>query len=130
MASRLVAGGRERVVYVGNDNLLYAVDAASGALLWSANTGVTPNSGYMGPSLAVANGVVYVGDDNLLYAFDAAGVAGCSGSPPKTCAPLRTAGTATDFVAKGDSSPTVANGVVYLSSSGYHDLSDLGGGGS
>ena len=126
-SSPAVANG---VVYVGNDNLLYAVDAASGALLWSANTGVTPNSGYMGPSPAVANGVVYVGDDNLLYAFDAAGVTGCSGSPPKTCAPLRTAGTATDFVAKDDSSPTVANGVVYLSSSGYHDLSDLGGGGT
>ena len=86
--------------------------------------------GLHGPVACGRERVVYVGDDNLLYAFDAAGVTGCSGSPPKTCAPLRTAGTATDFVAENDSSPTVANGVVYLSSSGYHDLSDLGGGGT
>jgi outer membrane protein assembly factor BamB len=62
-------------------------------------------------SPAVANGVVYVGsEDHNLYAFDATGTTNCSGSP-KSCSPLWTARTGG---AIGDSSPAVANGVVYV----------------
>jgi hypothetical protein len=48
-----------------------------------------------------------------LFAFDARGITGCSGSP-KVCAPLWHADTYAIF-----SSPTVANGVVYVSDDYY-----------
>jgi outer membrane protein assembly factor BamB len=107
------------VVYVGaGDSKLYAFDAAgntncSGSPkscqpLWTATTG-----GGVGSSPAVVNGVVYVGsDDHKLYAFDAAGNTNCSGSP-KSCQPLWTA-TLSDR--EDLSSPTVANGIVYIGS--------------
>jgi outer membrane protein assembly factor BamB len=116
ISSPAVANG---VVYVGSfDNKLYAFDAAgntncSGSPnscnpLWTATTG-----GLVGSSPAVVNGVVYVGsDDHKLYAFDAAGNTNCSGSP-KTCQPLWTA-TLSDR--EDLSSPTVANGIVYIGS--------------
>jgi outer membrane protein assembly factor BamB len=58
------------VVYVGSDDAnLYALNAATGARLWSFATGNGVES-----SPAVANGVVYAGsDDGNLYAFDPAG---------------------------------------------------------
>ena len=64
-SSPAVANG---VVYVGSDdNNVYALNASTGALLWSYTTGSTVVS-----SPAVANGVVYVGssDDNV-YALNA-----------------------------------------------------------
>ncbi len=65
-------------------------------------------------SAAIVNGVGYVGsDDGKLYAFDAAGVTNCGGSPV-TCAPLWTGTTPTGF--QLNSSPTVANGIVYIGS--------------
>jgi outer membrane protein assembly factor BamB len=65
-------------------------------------------------SAAIVNGVGYVGsDDGQLYAFDATGVANCGGSPV-TCAPLWTGTTPTGF--QLNSSPTVANGIVYIGS--------------
>ncbi|HYK37120.1 PQQ-binding-like beta-propeller repeat protein [Alloacidobacterium sp.] len=56
------------VVYVGSlDNNVYALDASTGAKLWSYATG-----NYVDTSPAVANGVVFVSsDDNNLYALNA-----------------------------------------------------------
>ena len=58
------------VVYVGSgDSYLYAVDAASGELLWRYETGDN-----VGSSPAVVDGVVYFGsDDGYLYAVGARG---------------------------------------------------------
>jgi eukaryotic-like serine/threonine-protein kinase len=58
------------VVYVGSlDGNVYALNAPTGARLWSFATGNEVES-----SPAVADGVVYAGSDNgNLYAFDLAG---------------------------------------------------------
>jgi outer membrane protein assembly factor BamB len=58
------------VVYVGSeDGNVHALNAATGAQLWSFTTG---NFVFSGP--AVANGVVYAGSaDNNLYSFSLAG---------------------------------------------------------
>jgi outer membrane protein assembly factor BamB len=116
------------IVYVGSyavsdANRVYAFSAAgtTGCTgspktckpLWTAPLGEGVSS-----SPAVADGVVYIGSDaadhaGKLYAFSAAGTTGCSGTP-KTCAPLWTATTGGDV----ESSPAVANGVVYV---GSHD---------
>jgi outer membrane protein assembly factor BamB len=69
--------------------------------LWTA----TMNGG---SAPTVANGVVYINGGSGLEAFDANGVMGCSGTP-KVCTPLWTgAGGGVH-----DSSPAVANGIVY-----------------
>ena len=54
------------MVYVGSyDDMVYALNASTGALLWSYTTGSAVES-----SPAVANGVVYVGSyDDKVYAF-------------------------------------------------------------
>jgi eukaryotic-like serine/threonine-protein kinase len=56
------------VVYVGStDSILYAIDAASGALKWKFPTG-----SWVVSSPAVADGIVYFGSyDSFLYAVDA-----------------------------------------------------------
>ena len=65
-------------------------------------------------SAAVMNGVVYVGSlDSKLYAFDAGGTTNCGGSPV-SCNPLWTGVTPSGFSIS--SSPTVANGIVYIGS--------------
>ena len=66
-SSPAVANG---VVYVGSyDDNVYALNATSGAKLWSYPTGRAVIS-----SPAVANGVVYVGSyDGNVYAFDQQG---------------------------------------------------------
>ena len=123
VSSPAVANG---FVYVGSresmpeafDAKLFAFDAAGStggsgtpktcAPLWTAAISTSDSAP------AVANGVVYTGsyDHNAsLYAFDAAGSTGCSGTP-KTCVPLWTAGTEAGV----ESSPAVANGVVYIGS--------------
>ena len=64
-SSPAVANG---VVYVGSltDNKVYALNASTGAKLWSYTTGGAIY--YSSP--AVANGVVYVGSlDGKVYAF-------------------------------------------------------------
>jgi outer membrane protein assembly factor BamB len=100
-SSPAVANG---VVYVGsNDNNLYALNATTGANLWS----YTP----VGSSPAVANGVVYVGsNDNNLYALNAT-----------------TGAKVWNYTTGGSvySSPAVANGVVYVGSQD-HNLYALG----
>ena len=56
------------VVYVGSDdNYLYALNAANGALIWQYKTGNAIDS-----SPTVANGVVFFGsEDNKVYALNA-----------------------------------------------------------
>jgi outer membrane protein assembly factor BamB len=112
------------VVYVGTDERgsVVALDAAgstgcSGSPkvcepLWTGETGL-----HVEASPAVANGKVYIANTGIdgggtnVIAFDAAGSTGCSGTP-KTCGPLWTTGE-TNFLV--ESSPAVANGVVYNS---------------
>lgn len=116
-----VAGG---VVYVGTFySGLYAFDAAGSANcsgtatgktcapLWNART---PSSIEGTP--AVAGGVVYATTTGTLVALAAGGAANCPGTgTTRTCtrAPLWT--SAPGALVSG-SSPTVANGVVYVSS--------------
>ena len=78
--------------------------------LKKAWTAATDNALYSSP--VVANGVAYVSSDDELYAFSAAGTTGCSGTP-KTCKPLWTAAITGD-APTSRTSPTVANGVVYV----------------
>ena len=78
-------------------SVLIALNANTGAVLWSYATGGSVDS-----SPAVANGVVYVGsDDNSVYALNA-----------KTGARLWSYATGGSV----ESSPIVANGMVYVSS--------------
>jgi outer membrane protein assembly factor BamB len=96
VTSPVIADGR---VYVGsNDGHVYALDAATGAVLWSGATGAS-----IVFSPAVDQGRVFVGsDDTKIYAF------------PTTCAtpcpPLWTATT----MGRISSSPAVADGAVYV----------------
>jgi outer membrane protein assembly factor BamB len=56
------------LIFVGVDDSLYAVDAASGGVRWSAPTGAVVWS-----TPTVSDGVVYVGsNDHSVYAFDEA----------------------------------------------------------
>jgi outer membrane protein assembly factor BamB/ABC-type phosphate transport system substrate-binding protein len=116
----LIEGGpviADGVVYVGStDGKLYAfaVNCAEGggdcSPIWTATTGQDfewPDGITTSP--AVADGVVYAisgngGSDSRLYAF----AVGCS-SGGGSCNPLWTAG-----LPGGHSSPTVADGVVYV----------------
>ena len=61
-SSPIIANG---IVYVGcNDHNIYALDAGTGAKVWSYLTGD------FWASPAVANGIVYVGSgDHSIYAF-------------------------------------------------------------
>jgi uncharacterized repeat protein (TIGR01451 family) len=90
------------VVYLGSvDQNLYALNASTGARLWSYTTG-----GAVPSSPAVANGVVYVGsEDGIVYALNAS-----TGAEVWSFA----AGSFS-FVL---SSPAVADGVVYIGVSG------------
>jgi uncharacterized repeat protein (TIGR01451 family) len=61
-----------KVYFGAHDGLVRALDADSGALIWSQyiNTGASANDIYSSPT--VANGVVYIGSlNNNLYALDA-----------------------------------------------------------
>lgn len=66
LSSPVVAGGR---VYIGSgDHNVYALDAATGTLVWKHQTGDVVHA-----SPAVADGVVYIGSwDRYMYALDAA----------------------------------------------------------
>ena len=103
---------------------LYAFDAA-GSTNCSTSAAVTTCTplwtatglGSIGGRPAVANGVVYVESPAGISAFDAAGSMNCSGAvTAKTCAPLW--GSGADGAGDPNSSPAVANGVVYVSSTG------------
>ena len=112
-------------VYVGSWNAkLYAFDAAGSTNCSAGATGKTctplwtaATPGSIGGTPAVANGVVYtVSGNGTLSAFDAAGSTDCSGTvTAKTCTPLwHSAAGTSGYVTS--SSPAVANGVVYFSS--------------
>src|SRR5580704_12943410 len=114
VSSPAVANG---VVYIGSgDSNVYALHASTGAKLWSYTTGAGVES-----SPAVANGVVYVGydDDNLyalnastgakLWSFATGGGSECIFGVPQPPGFL-------NAPCKIFSSPAVANGVVYVSS--------------
>jgi outer membrane protein assembly factor BamB len=92
--------GYDGVVYVGSgypDFSVYALNARTGAKLWSYTSG-----SYVDSSPAVANGVVYVGSqDGNVYALNA-----------DTGAKLWNYTTGSYVY----SSPAVANGVVYVGS--------------
>jgi outer membrane protein assembly factor BamB len=89
-----------------SSGMLFAINAHSGKTIWSASV---PSAIYSAP--AVANGVVYVGTfGGTLYAFNA-----------KTGAQLASvAGVA------GESSPTVANGMVFSESVSASKIFALG----
>jgi transposase len=105
------------VVYVASGGL-YAFDAAGVTNCSGTPKTCTPlwtvaTSGATYASPAVADGVVYF--SSVLYEFyavDAARATNCSGVP-KTCAPLWSFSTEDSFI---NSSPAVANGVVYFGS--------------
>jgi eukaryotic-like serine/threonine-protein kinase len=85
-------------VFVGADDAnLYAVDAATGAVRWTAPTAAAINLS----SPAVADGRVFIGSLDQVYAFDAS-----------TGAQLWNTSTGGAVQAP----PTVANGVVYAAS--------------
>jgi hypothetical protein len=133
-SSPAVANG---VVYVGanapniyySDNL-YAFDATG-----TTNCSGTPKvcqplwigqaEGGVESSPAVANGEVYVNAVGHIVsetdAFDASGTTNCSGTP-KICQPLWEDGTS-DF----QSSPSVANGLLYVAGQFLSVLSDANG---
>jgi hypothetical protein len=95
-SSPAVAGG---VVYVGSaDHKIYALNATTGAYIWSYTTGFNVYS-----SPAVASGLVYVGsNDGNVYALNAS-----TGALVWSYL--------TGFV---ESSPAVADGIVYVGSYG------------
>jgi outer membrane protein assembly factor BamB len=93
-----------------NPPYFYALDAATGAVRWTAINSLEP----IVSSPGVANGVVYVGSgDGNLYAFDAAGSLDCSGAPT-SCSPLWSFDTGGPV----SSSPAIANGKVYVAGGG------------
>ncbi|HEY6492483.1 MAG TPA: PQQ-binding-like beta-propeller repeat protein [Trebonia sp.] len=121
-AAPAVADG---MVYVANPySGLYAFDAAGSRNCSASATGKTCAPLWNAPSAtgagapAVANGVIYDSASGKLAAFDATASTNCPGTGiVKTCvrAPLWTsAPLAAGYLA---ASPTVANGVVYVSSS-------------
>ena len=90
------------VVYVGSDDdYVYALNAATGAKIWSYQTGSAVED-----SPSVADGVVYIGsDDHYVYALNAS-----------------TGGKIWSFGTGGEvySSPMVADGVVYVGSNDFN----------
>jgi outer membrane protein assembly factor BamB len=108
-SSPTVADG---VVYVSSYDGLYAFPAecdggdAECSPLWSGLTDVSSSSP------AVADGIIYVAGGGGLHAF----AVGCADSGDE-CDPLWTAPLTSDRenAGQGDSSPAVANGVVYIS---------------
>ena len=99
------------IVYVTpeDDNNLYALNASTGAMLWSFDTG-TPEEEFSSP--AVANGVVYVSGGANEYALNAS-----------------TGAKLWSFAFGPYSSPAVANGVVYASAGDQVLAFSLGAGG-
>jgi outer membrane protein assembly factor BamB len=112
-------------VYVGSwDSKLYAFSASGSANCSTSATGKTCTPLWTAATLsgiggtpAVVQGVVYtVSANGTLSAFSAAGSKNCTGTvTAKTCTPLWTSAPGESGYATS-SSPAVANGVVYFSS--------------
>ena len=122
LSSPAVAGGRVFISTLSSARL-EAYDAAGVtncthlthvcSPLWVGSLGGL--NGHTDSSPAVVHGIVYVGAWNgLVYAFDAAGSVGCNGGTPNICPPLWTALTTEG--GQIESSPSVANGVLYIGS--------------
>ena len=90
-----------------NETMLNVGNVASLIESWSVPN---PGGSSFRSSAAVSKGVLYVGREGL-YAFSATGASGCAGTP-KVCTPLWTGSTGVIDV----SSPTVADGTVYVGS--------------
>jgi outer membrane protein assembly factor BamB len=91
------------VVYIGSlDGNMYALNASTGAVEWTFNAGTS-----IGSSPAVANGMVYFASED-----------GSGGQAGSIYALNATTGALVWFSKTGafDSSPEVANGVVYVAS--------------
>jgi outer membrane protein assembly factor BamB/serine/threonine protein kinase len=88
------------VVYINETGIVYAVDASTGQQIWTFTTDEPANSSTVSFPLTLVNGVVYVGTDKM-YALDAS-----TGQKKWT---FPTGGAVS-------STPTVVNGVVYVSS--------------
>jgi hypothetical protein len=116
-SSAVVSGG---VVYVAAGSTLYAFDANGCGAPTCNPIWVSAGSTVDGSSTpAISGGVVYVAGSGGLDAYSTdAGSANCSGIAPATCTPLWT-GNVTS-VSTTDTSPAIANGVVYLSISPGH----------
>ncbi|HEY7356849.1 MAG TPA: PQQ-binding-like beta-propeller repeat protein, partial [Ktedonobacterales bacterium] len=89
------------IVYIGTqENKIYALDANSGQVMWSAPLGKNDVRNSILPSPVVDNGMVYSNSqDGLLYALDA-----------------RTGNTVWSYQTQALAGPTVADGVVYIGS--------------
>jgi outer membrane protein assembly factor BamB len=105
--------GDDQVVYTDSTGTVTVLDAATGALLWTAEAGATPLQ-----RAAVADGTILVGTgDGRLLAYDASG---CGGA---TC-------TATWEAALGgavNTQPAVAGDVVYVAGGSDIHAFALGG---
>ncbi len=103
-ASATVASG---VVYIGSDDgNLYALDAGTGAVVWSYATG-----DYVSSVPAVANGMVYFASRNTLVYQVMADTGALVWVFPTGCG--------------FGPSPAVANGVVYVASCDYNLVTNL-----
>jgi outer membrane protein assembly factor BamB len=97
IASSPTISGQE--LFIGVGSKLYALNATSGAQLWSATLGGT--AAYQGSAPAVSGGNVYIGaSDGKVYAFKA------STGAPAWASPYATGTSITSGL-------TVASGVVY-----------------
>lgn len=99
------------VVYIGSDDgELYALTADKGMPLWKSTQ---VNAAFLSSPM-VANGLLYLsGNNDTLYIYDASGC----GNGVQTCDPRQTASGLSHLAPNLRlSSPTVADGAVYLSS--------------
>lgn len=85
----------------GVDGVLYALNASTGAVVWTADITQPGNFDYS--SATVVDGVLFIEGDGTVYALDGA-----------TGVPVWSKSTGTS----GSSTPAVADGVVYVGSSG------------
>jgi outer membrane protein assembly factor BamB len=88
----------------GSVGLLYALDGATGNLLWKKETGTSGITGYEAPPVAVENGVVYLASDEL-FALDVQTGETYWSSDPNGSETYR---------ATGKNAPAVANGRLYV----------------
>lgn len=99
----------ENMVFIGADANVYAFNASTGDKLWNYTTGGQINS-----SPNVVNGIVYIGSwDNNVYALNASTGAKIWNF---TSASPGSAAVENGLTGAFESSPAVANGIVYIGS--------------
>jgi outer membrane protein assembly factor BamB len=118
-------------VYVNGPDTMFAYDASGTTQCTGTPKMCTPlwktaaaAPGYInGRSPTIANGVVYVDSVmNDLVAFDATGTKSCSGSAPKTCAPLWVSSNDDPGDSAITSAASIANGSVYVVYFAHHSF--------